>query len=42
MPESRTIEIPEAVLLSAQSLDDLEDWLAADGPEFLSRLRLVR
>jgi hypothetical protein len=42
MPGSRTIEIPEAVLLSAQSLDDLEDWLATHDPEFLTRMRRIR
>jgi len=42
MADSRTIAIPESVLLSAQSLDDLEDWLAANDPAFLERMRRVR
>jgi hypothetical protein len=42
MPGPRTIEIPEAVLLSAQSLDDLEDWLATHDPEFLTQMRRIR
>ncbi len=42
MAETRTIAIPESVLLSAQSLDDLEDWLAANDPEFVARMRRIR
>jgi len=42
MAETRTIRIPESVLISAQSLDDLEDWLAANDPEFLERMRRIR
>ena len=42
MPESRTIEIPESVLISAQSLDDVEDWLASRDPEFIERMRRIR
>ena len=42
MADTPTISIPEAVLLSAQSLDDLEDWLAANDPAFLERMRRVR
>lgn len=42
MAEARTIAIPESVLATAQSLDDLEDWLAANDPEFLARLRRIR
>jgi len=38
MSSQRTVEIPESVLISAQSLDDLEDWLAANDPEFLTGL----
>jgi hypothetical protein len=36
------VEIPESVLISAQSLDDLEDWLAAHDPEFLEQIRQIR
>ncbi len=39
---SATIEIPESVLISAQSLDELEDWLAANNPAFLERMRRIR
>jgi hypothetical protein len=42
MAATRTIAIPESVLLSAQSLDDLEDWLAANDPAFLARMRRIR
>jgi len=42
MAATRTIAIPESVLLSAQSLDDLEDWLAANDPAFLERMRRIR
>jgi len=42
MSTRRTIEIPESVFLSAQSLDDLEDWLAANDPGFLDQMRRIR
>ena len=42
MNKTRSIPIPESVLISAQSLDDLEDWLAANDPEFLERMRRIR
>ena len=42
MATTRTIAIPDSVLLSAQSLDDLEDWLAANNPAFLERMRRIR
>jgi len=42
MQTQRTVEIPQSVLISAQSLDDLEDWLAAHDPEFLSEIRRIR
>lgn len=38
----KTIEIPESVLITAQSLDELEDWLAAHEPEFLARIQRIR
>jgi len=38
----RTIEIPQSVLLSAHSLDDVEDWIAANDPEFLREVRRIR
>ena len=42
MSRTRTVEIPESVFLSAQTLDDIEDWLSAHNPELLSRLRRIR
>jgi hypothetical protein len=42
MSGPRTIEIPETVLLSAQSLDDLEDWLATRDAGFLAEMRRIR
>jgi hypothetical protein len=42
MQTDRTVEIPQSVLLSAQSLDDLEDWLAGNNPEFLREIRRLR
>lgn len=42
MAKTRTISIPESVLFSAQSLDDLEDWLAVHNPQFLDRMRRIR
>jgi hypothetical protein len=38
----RTVEIPQSVLLSAHSLDDIEDWIAANDPEFLNEIRRIR
>ena len=37
-----TVEIPQSVLVSAHSLDDLEDWIAANDPEFLNEVRRIR
>ncbi len=42
MSEPRTIEIPESVLASAQTLDDLGDWLASHNPQFLDQVRRIR
>jgi hypothetical protein len=42
MQIQRTIEIPQSVLISAQSLDDVEDWLSTNDPEFLSEVRRIR
>ena len=42
MSEARTIEIPESVLASAQTLDDLGDWLASHNPQFLDQVRRIR
>ena len=42
MHTDRTVEIPQSVMISAESLDDLEDWLAAHDPEFLGEVRRIR
>jgi hypothetical protein len=42
MQTQNTVEIPQSVLISAQSLDDWEDWLAVNQPEFLSEVRRIR
>jgi hypothetical protein len=42
MQTQPVIEIPQSVLISAQSLDDLEDWIAARDPEFLREMRRIR
>ena len=42
MSSEHSVEIPGSVLISAQSLDDLEDWLAAHDPEFLKQIRRIR
>ena len=42
MTKQRTIEIPQSVLLSAESLDDLEDWIAVHDPAFLEEIRRIR
>ncbi len=38
----RSVEIPQSVLLSANSLDDVEDWIAANDPDFLNEVRRIR
>jgi len=42
MQTQPTVEIPQSVMISAQTLDDLEDWLAAHDPEFLTEVRRIR
>ena len=42
MQTQYAVEIPQSVLISAQSLDDLEDWLAVNKPEFLSEVHRIR
>lgn len=42
MSETRTITIPESVLITAHSLDELEDWLISHDPEFVKRMRRIR
>lgn len=39
MASTRTIAIPESVLLTARTLDDLFDWLESNNPEFLRQIR---
>jgi hypothetical protein len=36
------IEIPQSVLVSAHSLDDVEDWIAVNDPEFVKEMRRIR
>jgi hypothetical protein len=38
----RTVEIPQSVLVSANSLDDVEDWIAANDPDFVNEVRRIR
>jgi hypothetical protein len=42
MSSQHTVEIPQSVLVSAHSLDDLEDWLSANDPAFLEEVRRIR
>ena len=42
MASRRVVEIPESVLVTAQSLDDLEDWLATRDAGFLAEMRRIR
>jgi len=42
MASPRTIAIPESVLLTVRTLDDLYDWLESNDPEFLRQLRQIR
>jgi len=42
MQTQNTVEIPQSVLMSAQSLDDVEDWLAVNKPEFLGEIHRLR
>jgi hypothetical protein len=42
MQTQHSVTIPQTVLMSAHSLDDLEDWLAAQDPEFLTEIRRIR
>lgn len=42
MSRTKSFRIPEAVLASAETLDDLYDWLASRNPEFVANLRRIR
>jgi hypothetical protein len=42
MQAQRAVEIPQAVLISAQSLDELEDWLVANDPKFVEEMHRIR
>ena len=42
MSSHHTVEIPQSVMVSARSLDDLEDWLSANDPEFIGEVRRIR
>jgi len=37
-----TIEIPADVLLSVETLDELQDWLTAQNPKVIAELRAAR
>ena len=37
-----TIEIPTQVLLSVETLDELQDWLTARNPKLIAELRAAR
>jgi len=37
-----TIAIPKTVLNSAETLEDIEDWLISQNPEFIKELRRIR
>lgn len=36
------ISIPKTVLESAETLEDIEDWLISQNPEFIKELRRIR
>jgi hypothetical protein len=38
----KTIAIPISVMLSVESLEELEDWLLVNNPEFIKELRRIR
>jgi hypothetical protein len=42
MTAETMIQIPAGVLLTAESLDDIEDWLTANNPEIMADLRRIR
>jgi hypothetical protein len=37
-----TVEIPAPVLSSVETLDELQDWLAAQNPKVIAELRAAR
>ena len=39
---SEIVGIPKGVLATAETLGDIEDWLAANDPEFLAEMRRIR
>lgn len=36
------IRIPKSILESASTLDEIEDWLSANNPQFVEELRRIR
>jgi len=40
--KSETIEIPTDVLMSVETLDELQDWLTAQNPKVIAELRAAR
>ncbi len=42
MSVPQNVEIPKSVLATAQSIDELEDWLLANNPAAVEDLRRIR
>ena len=42
MEQHQDLTIPSDVLLTAESLDDLDDWLSSSEPRFLAEMRRIR
>ncbi len=42
MATADSVEIPARVLISVHTLDELEDWLVANKPQFVARMRAIR
>ena len=40
--KTETVEIPASVLLSIETLDELQDWLTAQNPKLIAELREAR
>ncbi len=40
--KDRTVEIPYSVFETAQTKEELEDWLLAQDPDFIKRMRKAR
>jgi len=42
MEKVAVVSIPKTVLVSAETLEDLEDWLLSNNPEFIKELQQIR